>query len=881
MSLFGSSPPSPGVPPPGAAKRRSLFDADSDSGPDPGLAHSSRQASALFADPAPSSHAVFTTTSPSSSSSRSASPSPWSASSRRRTRPKSRAEIIRSMLPSATADSAVPDAYDSLWADALRDEARRRGELHVSMLGEQAVDEALDAAMVKDGAARATIREIVVPEAGDAFVGRGEYNVLLALIGLVQAGAEPTLEAHEHDNQAQLESEPAVDPGAAASRPAVNAIQDSARDSPPVSHPSPNQSHNQSAYPIHSSALAPEMPDSDYIPSSPSHSHSSPPISSPIPQMEYPDAEDPWGSPDVHKDHGHSQSHSNSLSQSHAAAAAVHHEQPDEAAPSINSAVLVSNTPGSPISGSDTMSSSMHRSPASPEAEPVVLESAAAMTAAMGHGASTFAGPATTTLHTTTTTPAASTHVPVSTAALDFSATSLSARSHTTATATAATTRPPPLASPTAAWSYYDNGGFSDMPVNPFGGPSPAMRNSVGRGTDVAGASAASRPTTRTGPEETVLVTLLPEKEGIFLFQHHNYEVASPRRNSKVIRRYSDFVWLLGCLHKRYPFRVLPMLPPKRVALNGNHLSNDGAFIEKRRRGLARFLNAIVRHPVLSQEQLVIMFLTVPTELSVWRKQATISVQDEFVGRELTAGLEESLPIGPLEELFARTRNGVKRSAELYIGVCNIMDRLVKRTEGVAADHARIALSLISLTETHSDTYASDTNEVPLLNDGLQAMSRHLRTCQSLLEDESRAWEAGVLEDLKQQRDGLVSLRDMFERRDQLDKDNIPALEKRIRTNEDKIAVLRQKPEGMVKPGEVEKLAEAIISDKQSIVAQHNRSVFVRECVRDELRYFQASQYHVTRWNQDWAQERVKYAEMMADNWRSLIDGLEGMPTGE
>lgn len=72
----------------------------------------------------------------------------------------------------------------------------------------------------------------------------------------------------------------------------------------------------------------------------------------------------------------------------------------------------------------------------------------------------------------------------------------------------------------------------------------------------------------RTGAavEEHIVVTLLPEKEGMFLFQHHNYEVGSSRRGSKVIRRYSDFVWLLDCLHKRYPFRVLPLLPPKRVA---------------------------------------------------------------------------------------------------------------------------------------------------------------------------------------------------------------------------------------------------------------------------------------------------------------------------
>ena len=252
------------------------------------------------------------------------------------------------------------------------------------------------------------------------------------------------------------------------------------------------------------------------------------------------------------------------------------------------------------------------------------------------------------------------------------------------------------------------------------------------------------------------------------------------------------------------------MLTFSNFAVNGNHLSNDGAFIEKRRRGLARFLNALVRHPILSQEQLVIMFMTVPTELSVWRKQATISVQDEFTGRALPPGLEDSLSPA-LADLFDRTRAGMRRSAELYINICSIMDRLVKRSEGVAADHARIALSLTSLIDASADTYATDTNDVPLLNDGLQAMSKHLRTSQSLMEDESRAWDEGVLEDLKRQRDALVSIRDMFDRKDRLDKDNIPYLERRIQTNETKLASLRAKPDGLVKPGEIDKVVESII----------------------------------------------------------------------
>jgi sorting nexin-8 len=173
-----------------------------------------------------------------------------------------------------------------------------------------------------------------------------------------------------------------------------------------------------------------------------------------------------------------------------------------------------------------------------------------------------------------------------------------------------------------AAWGYFDGSNtagpaFGDEAhssvASPFVGVGAAggPHRAPGSGNPVP----VSRPIARTGSsvEENILVMLMPEKEGVFMFQHHNYEVASHRRGSKVIRRYSDFVWLLDCLQKRFPFRMLPLLPPKRMAVNGNHLSNDGSFIEKRRRGLARFLNALVRHPVLGQEQLVIMFLTVPT----------------------------------------------------------------------------------------------------------------------------------------------------------------------------------------------------------------------------------------------------------------------------
>ena len=366
-------------------------------------------------------------------------------------------------------------------------------------------------------------------------------------------------------------------------------------------------------------------------------------------------------------------------------------------------------------------------------------------------------------------------------------------------------------ASSTTTDSFRDSGlggvsetgglGFGSSAGNPGGDDDPS---GLGQPITVPRIASAS------GPDEVITITAIPEKEGMMFFQHRNYEVASVRRGTKVVRRYSDFVWLLDCLHKRFPYRQLPLLPPKRVAINGNHLAAEVNFLEKRRRGLVRFSNTLVRHPVLAQEQLVVMFLTVPTELAVWRKQAAITVQDEFTGRTLPATLEDSLPTD-LEDTFSRVRSGVRRSSDLYINLCNLVERLGKRADGLAAEYARIGGALGSLTEATADTFAVDTNDVPLMNAGLAGTAKHLGSAKALLEDEARATDQGVLEDLKSVRDRHVSVRDVFDRRERLERDEIPRLERRIRANEDKLTALKNKPEATLKPGELEKVEDAIL----------------------------------------------------------------------
>jgi hypothetical protein len=61
-----------------------------------------------------------------------------------------------------------------------------------------------------------------------------------------------------------------------------------------------------------------------------------------------------------------------------------------------------------------------------------------------------------------------------------------------------------------------------------------------------------------------ITVSRAAQKEG-FLFKHINYELESEKLGSKVLRRYSDFWWLCDLLLKRYPFRIVPSLPQKKL----------------------------------------------------------------------------------------------------------------------------------------------------------------------------------------------------------------------------------------------------------------------------------------------------------------------------
>nr|CAG8601016.1 12276_t:CDS:10 [Entrophospora candida] len=361
---------------------------------------------------------------------------------------------------------------------------------------------------------------------------------------------------------------------------------------------------------------------------------------------------------------------------------------------------------------------------------------------------------------------------------------------------------------------------------------------------------------------DKIKVMFAPEREG-FLFKHINYIVES-QRESKVIRRYSDFWWLMECLVKRYPFRILPALPPKKIGVNGFYFTYDETFLEKRRKGLARFLNFIARHPVLKSDDLVEMFLTEQTEIAIWRRNNTPDLDEEFLKKEISPQMEQRIP----KDLNARLEivyNNLDRSIEHYANMCNFMERIAHRQEGTASDYTRYSLALNSLIENGKDCYTENCYNCSQMMNGLEQISNHFQNASTIMEDA----------DLKRHRDLLVSFKDMFERRDRLTIDTVETLNSRIAINQAKLRPLSGKESS---DPEVEKLASAIQKDEDDIKIQLGKQIFVRYCMYSELNLFHESSAFISLLYQKFINEQMKYTQQLYKNWDVLNPKVREMP---
>ena len=91
----------------------------------------------------------------------------------------------------------------------------------------------------------------------------------------------------------------------------------------------------------------------------------------------------------------------------------------------------------------------------------------------------------------------------------------------------------------------------------------------------------------------------------IFSKSYVSYQITTLPFNFVVHRRYSDFEWLRNILSQLYINCILPPIPKKNF---GDRFNEN--LISKRQRGLEKFLNGLIIHPLIKHSEILYDFLS-------------------------------------------------------------------------------------------------------------------------------------------------------------------------------------------------------------------------------------------------------------------------------
>ncbi|XP_072609402.1 sorting nexin-8 isoform X2 [Vulpes vulpes] len=303
----------------------------------------------------------------------------------------------------------------------------------------------------------------------------------------------------------------------------------------------------------------------------------------------------------------------------------------------------------------------------------------------------------------------------------------------------------------------------------------------------------------------------------------------STRFQSSVYRRYNDFVVFHEMLLHRFPYRMVPALPPKRV------LGADREFIESRRRALRRFINLVARHPPFSEDVALRLFLSFSgPDVQNKLKESTQCVGDEFMNCKLAPRAKDFLP-ADIQTQFAVSRELIRNIYNSFYKLRDRAERIASRAIDNAADLLVFGKELSAL--------GSDTTPLPSwaalnsstwgsLKQALKGLSVEFALLADKAAQQGKQEENDVVEKLNLFLDLLQSYKDLCERHEK------GVLHKHQRALHKYSLMKRQMMSAAVQsrePDSVEQLESRIVEQENAIQTMELRSYFSLYCLHQEM----------------------------------------------
>lgn len=274
---------------------------------------------------------------------------------------------------------------------------------------------------------------------------------------------------------------------------------------------------------------------------------------------------------------------------------------------------------------------------------------------------------------------------------------------------------------------------------------------------------------------DEVTVSLLPEKKGT-VFKHNEYMVESKNFKAHVRRRFRDFEAYYELLLARYPYRLVPRLPPKKI-------SQSGAFIEQRRRALKRFLILIVRHPVLSRDDITKCFFTTTSgqDIGTRMKDKFKNNKDEYWFNDMAMKAGEMLSAEAARVKYDRVKEQVTAIHAIIASMLQVAESMETRSVNHSRDMKTLSTNLQSLATdsvlSSSWTSGSDDSWSYLKRDS-RVLAERISTVSQKAHDQAVRETSGFTERVHLFLDLIISYEDLCSRREEVVRRHQKALTK-------------------------------------------------------------------------------------------------------
>ncbi|ORX75623.1 hypothetical protein BCR32DRAFT_271797 [Anaeromyces robustus] len=372
---------------------------------------------------------------------------------------------------------------------------------------------------------------------------------------------------------------------------------------------------------------------------------------------------------------------------------------------------------------------------------------------------------------------------------------------------------------------------------------------------------------------DVITVRISPEKSGV-VFKHVNYLIHSKLHKMSTIRRYSDFFWLYEILCKRYQYRIMINIPPKHLGSS----THDLAFLEKRRRGLSRFINYVANHPVMKNDEFYKNFINKDFDMYAIRKNNNLEVTDEF---EMTYLSPEQISMIPIEfeKNLENLKTGLKFLADQYEALYNSMEKISNNLESSSNEYTNIGYSLGQMSE-FKDFLGFDSYNFKLLYNGYARLADGFQKISSVLHENYQNTINSIVESLQTQKeiidafDHLLLKKDAFSSKISV---NIAQIDKRIKVTTDKLLDKNIKD---MKDKEKEKLEILVTQDQKDKSVLERKLQFIRYCIFSEANFLEAQKMQIANMYSEYIQMQIRIISMLHDEWKILSVAASKLPVG-